>query len=283
MRIDDRAKEAGQLTGAAVRLLTHLAARGAGARQLAEMPDDINLFVDRNGVTLGAGRLPLAAAGMLVAQDLARWDGTGLRRALAITPAGEAHLRRRAAEPEDRFISQHLDTAETTLEVEGARQAVRVDEGESPLAWLRARRDRKGQPFVDAVCFEAGERLRADLTIAQLLPKVTMHWTAGRAGPGGHGPAAATDTMIAARQRARRALQAVGSDFAGLLMDVCGFLKGMETIERERGWPPRSGKVILKLALRRLAEVYGLSAEARGKAAAGAIRRWHAPIDRMEA
>ena len=175
MRIDDRAKEAGQLTGAAVRLLTHLAARGAGARQLAEMPDDINLFVDRNGVTLGAGRLPLAAAGMLVAQDLARWDGTGLRRALAITPAGEAHLRRRAAEPEDRFISQHLDTAETTLEVEGARQAVRVDEGESPLAWLRARRDRKGQPFVDAVCFEAGERLRADLTIAQLLPMVTMH------------------------------------------------------------------------------------------------------------
>ncbi|CAH1669352.1 MAG: ATPase [Chelatococcus sp.] len=283
MRMNDRANGTGQLSAAAVRLLTHLAARGASARQLAEMPDDINLFVERRGVTLGAGRLPIAAAGMLVAHDLAIWEGTGPRRTLAITSAGVAHVRRRDAEPEERFLSQHINTAEKSLEVEGVRRKVRVDEGESPLAWLRARRDRNGRPFVDAVCFEAGERLRADLTFAQLLPKVTMRWTAGPAGQGGQGPAAATDAMIAARQRARRALQAVGSDFAGLLMDVCGFLKGLETIERERGWPPRSGKVILQLALRRLAEAYGLSAEAEGKAEASGIRWWHAPIDRMEA
>ncbi|CAH1656611.1 conserved hypothetical protein [Hyphomicrobiales bacterium] len=283
MRIDDRGNGTRQLSAAAVRLLTHLATRGASARQLAEMPDDINLFVERKGVTLGAGRLPVAAAGMLAAHDLAIWEGTGPRRRLVITSAGMAHLRRRAAEPEDRFVAQHLSTAERTLEVEGVRRKVRIDEGESPLAWLRARRDRNGRPFVDAVCFEAGERLRGDLTIAQLLPKVTMRWTTGPLGQGGQGPAAATDAMIAARQRARRALQAVGSDFAGLLMDVCGFLKGLETIERERGWPPRSGKVILQLALRRLAEAYGLSAEAKGKAEAGGIHSWHAPIDRMEA
>jgi hypothetical protein len=79
--------------------------------------------------------------------------------------------------------------------------------------------------------------------------------------------------VIAARQKVRHALTAVGPEFAGLLLDVCCFLKGLEEVERERRWPPRSAKVVLQLGLDRLARHYGLTAQAHGPARAPA-RTW---------
>jgi hypothetical protein len=79
--------------------------------------------------------------------------------------------------------------------------------------------------------------------------------------------------MIGARQRVHQALDAVGPEFAGLLLDVCCFLKRLEDIEAERAWPARSAKVVLQLALERLARHYGFAVQAHGRAHAP-IRTW---------
>jgi len=153
---------------------------------------------------------------------------------------------------------------------------VLVNDSESPLAWLARRKAKDGRAMIEPVQFVAGERLRADFTRAQLSPRVTSNWSspmgANHRG-GASGTLNATDLALAARQRVRAAMQAVGPEFAGPLMDVCCFLYGLEQIERERGWPPRSAKVVLQLGLERLARHYGLMGEARG-AAQTRVRVW---------
>ena len=81
---------------------------------------------------------------------------------------------------------------------------------------------------------------------------------------------------LAARLRFDRAMRAVGPELAGVLVDVCCFLKGLETVEREHQWPARSAKLVLRLALESLARHYGLSEAATGLERARGIRQWGA-------
>ncbi len=197
------------------------------------------------------------------------------KRAVAVASgAGE-----QTSEAPDRFRAQHLAVGTRTVETADGRHTVAVDEAESPLAWLARRKGRHGKPLIDSAQLMAGERLRADFTRAQMMPRVTADWTApltpGRRGAGAFG-LSAPDAMIAARQRVRRAIDNVGPEFAGLLLDVCCFLKGLEDAERERAWPPRSAKVVLQLGLDRLARHYGYAVQARGRSHP-AVRIWLAP------
>ncbi len=134
---------------------------------------------------------------------------------------------------------------------------------ESPLAWLARRKDKDGQPMLADVEFDAGEKLRADFWFAQMTPRVTANWSLLLSGGGGGkgapdiGPDV-RDSVVAAQERVKRALSAVGPDLAGILIDVCCHLKGLEASERASGWPQRSGKIILQIALRQLARHYGM-------------------------
>jgi hypothetical protein len=152
---------------------------------------------------------------------------------------------------------------------------------ESPLGWLSTRRDRDGRPLISPEQLAAGERLRVDFTFAQMSPRVTACWSptaatgAGRRSAPGAG-VDIQDSVVAAGERVRLALKAVGPELAGVLLDVCCHLKGLEDAERAQGWPQRSGKVVLGLALTRLARHYGLTGAGRGGPAgrAAPIRHW---------
>jgi Domain of unknown function (DUF6456) len=176
----------------------------------------------------------------------------------------------------DPLRAQHLALVQRQLVTDAGRSTVVVDETESPLAWLARRRGRGGQALIETHQLQAGERLRRDFTYAHLMPRTTSNLTnpiASDGRSGGERAAVFTDTMIAARQRVHHALDAVGPEFGGLLIDVCCFLKSLTDVERERAWPARSGKVVLKLALNRLARHYGYAAQVRGPRRAP-MRTW---------
>ena len=234
---------------------------------------DIVVAGPRNGVSVRVGSFRKSVLSPLLAAGLALWEAAGPsgRRRLQATAEGRAHAARHGApEGVDPWLAQHKPLRRAQA---GAAEVL-FDEAESPLAWLARRKGKDGLPLVDAACLEAGERLRRDLTIGAMLPRTTANWSAAVAsGSRAQGPTDFTDTMIAARQRASAALSAVGPDLSGLLIDICGFLKGLETVERERGWPARSGKLVLELALRQLCRHYGLESLARGRANSG-LRHW---------
>lgn len=266
------------LSRPAGRLLSALA--GPGAMALADPTREGDVIVRGGGSGPSLGR---GSHRETIAQELARNDLVVETRrpggsTYAITEAGLACLRRAeaAGSDQDPFGAQHREVVDRTIPEEDGPARVSVNAAESPLDWLRRRKGANGEPLIDAACFEAGERLRRDLTFGAMLPSVTARWegSLGKAAAGPRDPAGATDTVIAARQRVRKALDTVGPDFADLLIDLCGFLKGLETIERDRRWPARSGKVVARLALRRLADHYGLESEARGPARSRRLRSW---------
>lgn len=167
----------------------------------------------------------------------------------------------------------HFTLATREIMTDSGIARVTVNDSESPLAWLARRKGRDGRTMIGHSQFIAGEKLRADFTRAHLAPRVTSSWSgiARDRNCGGADAATMTDAIIAARQRVRIALDACGPELSGVLLDVCCFLRGLEDVERERGWPARSAKVVLQLALDRLARHYGLRDTVRDSAP---IRTW---------
>lgn len=268
---DSAGREAGRLLGILAQPET---------RVILDPTDETGVIVHRKraGISVGAGRFALAAAEGLVRHDLAVWRREAGQVVLALTSAGRSHLRRAGSpNPETAFLHQHREIRDGMVQTSEGTKRVRVDADESPLDWLRRRKDRNGEPMIDEAAYQAGERLRTDIMLAGLLPGVTARWDAMPSG-GPASPSDATDRIVAARQRIRHAFDAVGSDFADLLMDLCGFLKGLELIERERQWPQRSAKIVVRIALARLAEHYGIEAAASGPAASRGVRAWRAVV-----
>ena len=135
------------------------------------------------------------------------------------------------------------------------RRRATVNLAESPLSWLRAR------GLVDARQFEAGERLRSDYETASLGARVTMRWDPAPLGRQAQGPATALDpttAQIGAKARFDAAIKAAGPGLRDVLWRVVCAGDALPAAEKSLGWPARSGKLVLCLALDRLAAHYGL-------------------------
>lgn len=214
-------------------------------------------------VRLGAGgsavRVPAAGVAAMVAEGLAARRA----RRLVRTAEGRAHLRRALA-PEG-FAAQHREMRTETASVGDETAEVAVNTAESPLAWLAGRRDRTGAPLITAEQYEAGRRLAADHARGHGAARVTQSWdVSGVRGEAPRDRLAASEVALDARRRVERALRAVGPGLAEVLVAVCCEELRLEAVERRQGWPARSAKVVLRLALDRLAEHYGIAAAARG-------------------
>ncbi len=133
----------------------------------------------------------------------------------------------------------------------GAVRSVKVNLAESPLTWLHARGHLNDRQFI------AGERLRADWERAQLAPSVTMRWGPVRIAGGEQGLTPG-ERQLAAKRRFDGAIAAAGPGLADILWRVVCAGEGVPAAEKALAWPARSGKLVLELALDRVAGFYGV-------------------------
>ncbi len=135
------------------------------------------------------------------------------------------------------------------------KRTVTVNLAESPLAWLHTYGHLTDRQFL------AGEKLRSDFEQGGLAPRVTMSWehmamARGKRSAPSHGNP--TDRMLNAKQRFDGGVAALGRDLSDIAWRVICAGEAMPVAEKSMGWPARSGKLVLRIALDRLADYYRL-------------------------
>ena len=251
--------------------------RTRALRRLSQAPQKLEQAAKKESLLLFANDDPPAAFPVAVIEDLIR---SGLVRktnqgTLDLTDTGRAHVVRMQSRDAP-FANQHRAIEPKEVSTSQGVETVLFNAAESPLALLARRKSKDGRPFLSGEEIEAGERLRRDYTYGQVVSETGVNLEA-RVGAGGKGgrrntQADLTDTAVAARQRVDAALAAVGPELAGVLVDVCCFLKRLTIVETERQWPARSAKIVLKTALAALARHYVPGAANTGKQAR--VYRW---------
>lgn len=257
--------------------LLRLARKGSYAE--ASEGDTFAVFSGRNHFAGPLAWLPAPSIMQALTQGLLRQDPLTARVCMteegrrAVARALRAAQGGRVRKPPAPAV-QRQGTASRTRNAGGAH-ALRA---EGPLAWLRRRKDREGKPLITQAQFDAGERLAADYARARMLPRVTANWSAAapatRATRAGAGAVDVSDAAIAARDRLYRALAAVGPEIGPLVVDICCHEIGLEQAERTRGWPQRSGKVVLDMGLTALARHYGIIPPQHARDRRAAPRTW---------
>lgn len=157
------------------------------------------------------------------------------------------------------LVEQSIDSDEKASKASKAgkrpRRSVTVNSVESPLGWLRSR------GHVTLRQYDAGEQLRSDWEAASLSPCVTMRWDASAVSSrsrGGSADFTPSERQVAARMRFDGAVAAAGAGLSDILWRIVCAGEGMRDAESALGWPARAGKLVLAMALDRVADHYRL-------------------------
>jgi hypothetical protein len=132
-------------------------------------------------------------------------------------------------------------------------RSVTVNLAESPLGWLFAR------GHVNQRQYDAGERLRQDWERGQLSQRVTMAWDSAPLSRSRGGSRDAMDlgsSQLDAKRRFEAAVSEAGPGLSDILWRVVCAGEGMRDAETALGWPTRAGKLVLGIALDRVADYY---------------------------
>ncbi|QDH35324.1 DUF6456 domain-containing protein [Porphyrobacter sp. YT40] len=133
------------------------------------------------------------------------------------------------------------------------RRTVTVNLSESPLVWLHAR------GHLPTRLLDAGEALRADYERSALPANITMRWDPVRVKSTGDRGLAPSEKQVAARQRFDGAIRAAGKGLEDILWRVVCAGEALPEAEKSLGWPARSGKLVLAIALERVADYYRIT------------------------
>ncbi len=151
------------------------------------------------------------------------------------------------------LVERALPDPDPTASGKRPRRTVTINLSESPLGWLHAHGHVSDRQLL------AGEKLRSDYEAAQLGARTTMIWDATpiakskRAAPS---PLTPTERALHAKQRFDAGIEALGRDLADIAWRVICAGEGLPVAEKAMGWPLRSGKLVLRIALDRLADYY---------------------------
>ena len=137
----------------------------------------------------------------------------------------------------------------------------------TPLVRLGKPQPGENEAVLGARQLEAAVRVQGLFRRAALMPRLTMSYDATRIPGGGGGGNDLSDSAAAARKQLNGLVAGLPGDCAGVVLDVCGFGKGLAEIEAERRWPRRSAKFLLRAGLDALARHWGLEDRAVGPTA----------------
>lgn len=119
--------------------------------------------------------------------------------------------------------------------------------------------------FLLAHHLAAAERFHRLFARAHLSQQVTMRYGPRVSQSRGAGSGDDISDMAADARKTINLIRAeLPTDCAQAVIDICGYEKGIQTVEAERGWPRRSGKLVLRIGLDHLARRFGLGALAQG-------------------
>lgn len=207
-------------------------------------------------------KAPREVAEILALRDWITGSSSGAVSRYRITPAGRTSLNKMMAQAEGKatgFAEAGGSFLGSKPAAKGkSRQTKRRSVGADTPVRVLARSRTNGQPYLAEELVLSADRLQRDFALSQLEASPQSGWSGIMAGlrkaPAGGGSPA--DRMMDARNRFIEAMDALGPELGEMALGVCCHEKGMERMEAELKMPARSGKFMLRVALKYLKRHY---------------------------